>query len=193
VETPRASLSSPKTSAEHLIEAVRVEGSDEGTADSSPLLPKHLVDPAMVAEVVEHVRTLLKERARQLSESGGDGGDGGGGASGGGAEDARTAAAEGNGEDGGGERKDTGTAELSQATSAAAPWWTLPALGSFLALRKRSGRVVKLVPVEEDTKGTELSKDGSIILRDETMLVDRIHSCAPRLGQCIEGMYTNHK
>ena len=101
VETPRASLSSPEMSAEHLIEAVRVEGSGEGTADYSPLLPEQLVDPAMVAEVVEHVRELLmKER----SESGG--GDGSG-RNGEGAEDARTAAAEGNGEDGDGEGKDT--------------------------------------------------------------------------------------
>ena len=44
---------------------------------------------------------------------------------------------------------------------------------------------MKLVPVEEDTKGTERSKDGSIILCDETMLWDRIHACSPRLRICI--------
>ena len=217
-ERPLASLSSPETIAEHLLEAVRVERSGEGTTDFPlpPAWPEHFIDTVMVAELAEHARKLLKERARQDSESGGDGS---GGASGSGAEEtARTAAAEGKGE-GGGEGKDTasssgsssqtegvapfelaigggesdGTAEESQATSAAV-LWTRNLLGKpAYALQKRPGRVVKLVPVEEDTKGTELSKDGSIILRDETMLVDRIHSCAPRLGQCIEGMYTNHK
>jgi hypothetical protein len=49
--------------------------------------------------------------------------------------------------------------------------------------------VVKLVPVEEDTKGMERSKDGSIILRDETMLLDRIQACSPRLQKCIVGFW----
>jgi len=53
------------------------------------------------------------------------------------------------------------------------------------ALRKRPGRVVKLVPVVDDSTGTERCKDGSIILRDETMLMDRIHACSPRLSKCI--------
>jgi hypothetical protein len=45
--------------------------------------------------------------------------------------------------------------------------------------------VVKLVPVEKDTKGTESCKDGSIILRDETVLVDRVLVFSPRLGKCL--------
>jgi hypothetical protein len=167
----------------------------------------------MVAELTELARKLLNERARQESESGGDGS---GGASGSGAEEtARTAAAEGKGE-GGGEGKDTtsssasssasssqtegvapfelaigggesdGTAEESQATSAAVLWTkSLDGKPAF-ALQKRPGRVVKLVPVVEDTKGMEMSKDGSIILRDETMLRDRIYACSPRLQKCIE-------
>ena len=38
VETPRASLSSPETSAERLLEDVRVEGSGEGIADACGVL-----------------------------------------------------------------------------------------------------------------------------------------------------------
>jgi hypothetical protein len=79
-----------------------------------------------------------------------------------------------------------GTAEESQATSTAVPWATLPVIGRLVALRKRPSRAVKLAPVKEDTKGTERSKDGSIILRDETMLLDRIYTYSPRLGKCIE-------
>ena len=89
-----------------------------------------------------------------------------------------------------------GTAEESQANlssgtpvgfeSTTVPWATAPVIGRLVALRKRPSRVVKLVPVEEDTKGTERSKDGSIILRDETMVLDRIYTCSPRLGKCIE-------
>ena len=209
-ERPLASLSSPETIAEHLLEAVRVERSGEGTTDFPlpPAWPEHFIDTVMVAELAEHARKLLKERARQDSESGGDGS---GGASGSGAEEtARTAAAEGKGE-GGGEGKDTasssgsssqtegvapfelaigggesdGTAEESQATSAAVPWASAPVLGRLAALRKRPGRVVKLVPVEKDTKGTESCKDGSIILRDETMFVDRVLVFSPRLGKCL--------
>ena len=137
VETPRASLSSPKTSAERLLEAVRVEGSGDGTTDSL-LPPEHWIDPAMVAELVEHARTLYAARARRESSG-----------------------------------------------AFLVPWATAPVLGRFAALRKRPGRVVKLVPVEEDTKGSERRKDGSIILRDETMLVDRVIACSPRLGKCL--------
>ena len=206
---PPASLSSPETIAEHLLEAVRVEGSGAGTADS-PLLPEHWIDTAMVAELAEHARKLFKERARQESESGGDGS---GGASRGRAEEARTAAVEGKGEDGGGEGTSSrssssrteagvapfevaigggesdGTAKESQATSAEVPWTKSPDGKPAFALRKRPGRVVKLVPVEEDTKGSERSKDGSIILRDETMLLDRIYACSPCLQKCIVGFW----
>ena len=209
LEMPPASLSSPETIAEHLLEAVRVEGSGAGTADS-PLLPEHWIDTAMVAELAEHARKLFKERARQESESGGGGS---GGASGGRAEEARTAAVEGKGEDGGGEGTSSrssssrteagvapfevaigggesdGTAKESQATSAEVPWTKSPDGKPAFALRKRPGRVVKLVPVEEDTKGSERSKDGSIILRDETMLLDRIYACSPCLQKCIVGFW----
>ena len=41
------------------------------------------------------------------------------------------------------------------------------------------------MPVEEDTKGTERSKDGSVILRDETMLLDRMFACSPCLSKCV--------
>ena len=215
------SLSPPETIAEHLLAAVRVEGSGVGTVDSL-LPPEHWIDTAMVAELVEHARKLFAERARQGSKSG-DGGGGGGS----GAEETRTAAAEGNGEDGGGEGKDTASsssssssqgvvapfevtigggesdgtarvrtrssswwqspsqaAEEGQATSAEVPWAKWP-LGRLTALRKRPGHAVKLVPVEEDIKGTERCKDGSIILHDETMVLDRIHACSPCLTQCI--------
>ena len=206
------SLSPPETIAEHLLAAVRVEGSGVGTVDSL-LPPEHWIDTAMVAELVEHARKLFAERARQGSKSGDGGGGGGSGAE----ETTRTAAAEGNGEDGGGEGKDTAsssssssssrregvapfevaigegesdvTAEESQAMSAAVPWATVPVLGPFVSLRKRPGRVLKLVPVEEDTKGTERSKDGSTILRDETMLLDRIHACFPRLSKCLVAVF----
>ena len=79
VKTPTALLSPPETIAERLLEALRVERSDEGTSESL-LLPEHWIDTAMVAELLEDARKLLKERARQDSKSG-DGG-GGGGASG---------------------------------------------------------------------------------------------------------------
>ena len=79
-----------------------------------------------------------------------------------------------------------GTVEESQAMSAAVPWSKGLDGTPEMALRKRPGRVVKLVPVVEDTKGMERSKDGSIILRDETMLRDRIYACSPRLGKCID-------
>ena len=202
---PRASRLVPDTIAEHLLAAVHVEGSGDGSGEGtdSLLLPEHLIDTAMVAELVEHARKLLEERTQQGSEC--DVGSGGGGASAG-------SAAGGNGDDdeGGGERKDTassssregiapfelavvggagdGTAKDSQATPAAVPVpWAVNLLGEpEFALRKRPGRVVKLVPVEEDTKGMERGEDGSIILRDETMLRDRIHACSSRLGKCID-------
>ena len=50
----------------------------------------------------------------------------------------------------------------------------------ILALRKRSHRMVKLVPVE-DQAGAERCDDGSIIIRDETMLLDRFHARCPGL------------
>ena len=71
-ETPRASLSSPETIAEHLLEAVRVERSGEGTINS-PLLPEHWIDTAMVAELAEDARKLFAERARHGSKSGSGG------------------------------------------------------------------------------------------------------------------------
>jgi len=105
-----------------------------------------------------------------------------------------------------------GTAEESQANlssgtpvgfeSTTVPWATAPVIGRLVALRKRPSRVVKLVPVEEDTKGMEKSKNGSIILeedntgmerskngsiilRDETMVLDRMFACSPCLSKCV--------
>ena len=78
-----------------------------------------------------------------------------------------------------------GTADSQAASAAAVPWTVL--LGKpGVALRKRSGRAVKLVPVEEDVKGTKRGKDGSIILRDETLLRDRVYARSPRLGRCLD-------
>ena len=65
----------------------------------------------------------------------------------------------------------------------------LSSAGSRLYESGLRSRVVKLVPVEEDTKGTERSKDGSTILRDETMLLDRIHACFPRLSKCLVAVF----
>ena len=44
---------------------------------------------------------------------------------------------------------------------------------------------MKLVPVEEDTTGTERGEDGSVILRDEMMLWDTVYACSPRLYKCL--------
>ena len=250
-ETPLASLSSPETIAERLLTAVvavavRVEGSGEGTAlaelvrhyGTADALLEHLIDPAMVAEVVGHASTLLKERVRlKSSKSGG----GGGGRSEGGAGEDRRPAAGGkgeDGEDGGCEGKDTasssgegispfelrvailggesaGTADDSCPSIGPrdTPGVTGPSIGPDTpgvmggvdgvpwsaafgkpnyALRKRPGRVVKLVPVVEDTKGMERSKDGSIILHDQTMLRDLLYACSPRLGKYLEvGFWLN--
>ena len=78
-----------------------------------------------------------------------------------------------------------GTPDSQVASAAAVPWTVL--LGKpGVALRKRSGRAVKLVPVEEDVKGTKKGKDGSIILRDETLIRDRVYARSPRLGRCLD-------
>jgi hypothetical protein len=164
---PAASLSSPETIAEHLLEAVRVERSGKGTADS-PLPPEHWIDTAMVAELAEHARKLMSERARQESESGGDGS---GGASGSGAEEAGTAAAEGKGEDeGGGEGKDTASSKSSSSRKKGVALLEVWAKGldgkPAFALRKRPGRAVKLVHM-----GEELGRQHHLSRR----LLDRIH------------------
>ena len=63
------------------------------------------------------------------------------------------------------------------------PWLTSILLDCgkpIVALRKRSHRMVKLVPVE-DQASAERCDDGSVILRDETMLQDRFHARCPGL------------
>ena len=209
------SLSPPETIAESLLAAVRVERSDDGT--DSLLPPEHWIDTVMVAELVDHARKLFAERVRQGgSKSGGGGGAasssgageartaaaGAGGEDGGGGKDTASSSGSflgtisraGRGRLQQSSREVVAPFEVaigggeSDGTSAAVPWSKGPDGKPVMALRKRPGRVVKLVPVEEDTKGTERSKDGSIILRDETMLRDRIYACSPRLFKCIEAV-----
>ena len=195
VKTPTALLSPPETIAERLLEALRVERSDEGTSESL-LLPEHWIDTAMVAELLEDARKLLKERARQDSKSG-DGG-GGGGASGEGKDTASSSGSFlGTISRAGKERLQQSSREIVAPFEVAVgikphhrelshhAWSKGPDGKPEFALRKRPGRVVKLVPVVDDSTGTERCKDGSIILRDETMLMDRIHACSPRLSKCI--------
>jgi hypothetical protein len=82
---------------------------------------------------------------------------------------------------------------LTQYASASVPWSTGSGCqGPIFALRKRAGRVVKLIPTDADCKGTERSNDGSIILRDETMCRDCLYACSPGLGRCLDaGLWLN--
>ena len=50
--------------------------------------------------------------------------------------------------------------------------------------RKRRHRMVKLVPVEEQSSA-ERCEDGSILLRDEVMLSDRLHARCPGLAKAL--------
>ena len=104
-----------------------------------------------------------------------------------------TLAVEDEAEDEDGDGDTTQYPRLTQYASAAVPWSTGSGCqGPIFALRKRAGRVVKLIPTDADCKGTERSNDGSIILRDETMCRDCLYACSPGLGRCLDaGLWLN--